>query len=180
VFQFHTADNGDDVGAQSETLFDSAFDRTFIDIEESQPRKPKTNPWLTREDLAGCRSSAKQMCRSINLDTLLQEAYNGACSTNQEQDRTNALLKSSDYSRQRGLERWSSSQHAVLRSIKIIEVKTAVLLEQSRQFLTGKADPTRIAELSQQASSISQRFAEILASVDATMATQVQETSSAV
>jgi hypothetical protein len=67
-------------------------------------------------------------------------------------EKITALLDSSDYSSQRDLERWCSSQHAFLRSLKIVEVKTAVLLEQSIQFLTGRSDPNRLAEVAQQAS----------------------------
>jgi hypothetical protein len=152
------------------------------EVAKSKCSPQKTSRlWLTRRDLAYVRSCAKKMCRSMNLDDVLQELYYGACSPHREMDptidRTSVLLKSKDYSEQRGLERWSTSQHSFLRSIKIVEVKTAVLLEQSCQFLTGKANPARLAEVSQLASSASIRFAQILAFADATMAMQIQKAS---
>jgi hypothetical protein len=139
----------------------------------------KRSSWLTRRDLAHFRASAKKLCRSINLDSVLAKAYGVSCiavpdNTITDLEKITALLDSSDYSSQRGLERWCSSQHAFLRSLKIVEVKTAVLLEQSIQFLTGRSDPNRLAEAAQQASIASQKFAQILASADAREASQVQ------
>lgn len=143
--------------------------------EQPKSRRTKVNPWLSRHDLAYFRASAKRLCLSINLDGVIQEAYDSALYENDPKHySTSSLIESNDYSRQRGLEKWSSSQHSILRSIKIIEVKTAVLLEQSIQFLSGRSDPVRLAELSQKASSTSQRFAQVLASADAAMAMQAQ------
>jgi hypothetical protein len=141
--------------------------------------KEKTrSSWLTRRDLAHFRASAKKLCRSINMDSVLAKAYDVSCIAVPDNDtdleRMIALLEDSDYSRQRGLERWCSSQHAFLRSLKIVEVKTIVLLEQSLQFLTGRSDPNRLAEVAQQASIASQKFAQILASADAREALQDQ------
>ena len=159
-------------------IFDSP---PLVDQLEIQCQRPgQRGAWLSRSDLANFRASAKKLCRSLNLDNVLQEAYQWACRPDPQGDSETArmipLLESLDYSKQRGLERWSSTQHAFLRSIKIIEVKTAVLLEQSSQFLSGKKDPEKLAKVAQDASITSQRFAQILASADATIALQLQQT----
>lgn len=140
-----------------------------------QPRR-EYRSWLTKRELAYFRSCAKKMAREINLDNALYEAYDSEEDMwNTDYTRTLALLENDDYSKQRGLERWTSSQHAFARSTKIIEVKTAVLLEQSSQMLSGRSDAERLAEVARIASEKSQRFAHVLALADATMAIQVQE-----
>ena len=146
---------------------------------ETQARK-NYRSWLTKRELAYFRSCAKKMCKSIDLDNALYEAYdNEGDMWDTDYTRTLALLENDDYSKQRGLERWTSSQHAFARSTKIIEVKTAVLLEQSSQMLSGRTDADRLAEVARTASEKSQRFAHVLALADATMAIQVQEGSRA-
>ena len=142
---------------------------------DNQDRKSYRS-WLTKRELAYFRSCAKKMCKSIDLDNALYEAYdNEGDMWDTDYTRTLALLENDDYSKQRGLERWTSSQHAFARSTKIIEVKTAVLLEQSSQMLSGRSDADRLAEVARTASEKSQRFAHVLALADATMAVQVQE-----
>ena len=62
-------------------------------------------------------------------------------------------------------------------TMKIIEVKSAVFLEQSEQVLSGHSDPDRLSEASQRASQSSQRFAQVLAMVDAEAATEAHKQS---
>jgi hypothetical protein len=179
IFHYDTCDGSSD-GKNKEAL-PAINDLSTINLPERYdcPHKTKKrSSWLTRRDLAHFRASAKKLCRSINLDNVLAKAYDVSCIAVPDNDtdleRIIALLENSDYSKQRGLERWCSSQHAFLRSLKIVEVKTAVLLEQSIQFLTRRSDANRLAEVAQQASIASQKFAQILASADAREALQVQ------
>lgn len=137
----------------------------------------KTNrTWLTRQELGYFRSCAKKLCRSQKLDDLLRNAYYFASELDNKATASiaEALAENDGYIAQRGLERWSSSQHALVRSVKIIEVKTAVLLEQATQFLSGKQNPNHLAQASIEASKSSQQFAQFLASTDATVARQVR------
>ena len=58
--------------------------------------------------------------------------------------------------------------------MRILEVKTAVFLEQTNQFLTGKSDIGKLAIASREASSSSQQIARVLAKIDAQMALAVR------
>eukprot|EP00525_Craspedostauros_australis_P010201 CAMPEP_0198124936 /NCGR_PEP_ID=MMETSP1442-20131203/41362_1 /TAXON_ID= /ORGANISM="Craspedostauros australis, Strain CCMP3328" /LENGTH=246 /DNA_ID=CAMNT_0043784447 /DNA_START=18 /DNA_END=758 /DNA_ORIENTATION=+ len=131
--------------------------------------------WLTRDDLARFRSCARRLCRSVSIDHILSDAYADACSTiSIEQVQTVPFVTNCDYMDQRGLERWSSSLHALERSFKIVQVKSAVLLEQASQFLTGKRDAHKLAKVAQEASITSLRFAQVLAAGDAELAKRLQ------
>ena len=178
IFHYSTCDDESSEVKNKELINDLSTMNLPESNDSPQNKAKKRSSWLTRRDLAQFRASAKKLCRSINLDSVLAKAYDGSCIAVPDNDtdleRIIALLEDSDYSRQRGLERWCSSQHAFLRSLKIVEVKTAVLLEQSIQFLTRKSDPNRLAEVAQQASIASQKFAQILASADAREALQEQ------
>lgn len=70
----------------------------------------------------------------------------------------------------RGLERWSSKMHGYLRGKHVSEVKHAVLLEQSRQFLIDNRDEEEIARVAQRASKQSRAFARLLGAADAVVA----------
>jgi hypothetical protein len=140
---------------------------------QERQQKQRRRTWLTKRDLTFFRASAKKLCLSINLDSVLEKAYHGDSMT-ADWDRSKALIESNDYVMQRGLERWSSSHHAFLRSSKVVEHKTAVILEQSIQFLSGKTDANKLAQVAREASVQSQRFAQILALADFREAMQVQ------
>jgi hypothetical protein len=182
IFHYRTCDESSSEVKNKEALPIINNVLSTMNLPESNDcpdhKTKKRSSWLTRRDLQHFRASAKKLCRSINLDSALAKAYDVSClavpDNDTDLDRIIALLENSDYSRQRGLERWCSSQHAFLRSLKIVEVKTAVLLEQSIQFLTGRSDPNKLAVVAQQASIASQKFAQILASADAREASQVQ------
>jgi hypothetical protein len=149
-------------------------------LSDAERRRNEYRTWLSRRDLAYFRSCAKKMCMSINLDNALYQAYDDREETAEaDLEKTLALLSNDDYDKQRGLERWSSREHAFFRSTKIIEVKTAVILEQSMQMLKGESDADRLAMIAQAASLTSQRFAQVLALTDAALAMQVQEGSRA-
>jgi hypothetical protein len=85
------------------------------------------------------------------------------------------LAENVDFVEQRGLERWSSSRHSILRSVKIVEVRTALFLEQASQLMSGRKDPDLLAKVTSEASKASQSLAQYLASADAIVAMQVRE-----
>ena len=152
----------------------------IIKCSEGEIKSNRT--WLTRQELGYFRSCAKKLCRVLRLDDVLRDAYSRA---NKVEPCTPShliadhLAENDGYVAQRGLERWSSSQHALVRSVKVVEVKTAVFLEQTNQMLSGKRNPLRLAKVSEEASRSSRKFAEVLASADERVALQVrQETSS--
>lgn len=149
----------------------------FVNIEEGKATRKTNRTWLTRQELKYFRSCATKLCRAQRLDDLLQHAYYEA--TTMEYDAkgitANALAKNDSYVAQRGLERLSSTHHALVRSVKIVEVRTAVFLEQTSQFLTGRRNPSLLAKVSQEASKSSQQFAQFLASADAAVAMEVRK-----
>lgn len=148
-----------------------------VTSEEDQTTRRANRTWLTRQELGYFRSCAKKLCRSNNLDDVLRNAYFLAdkLDAKDSQSIADTLAEHEAYVAQRGLERWSSSQHALVRSVKIVEVKTAVLLEQTSQFLSGRRNPNRLAKVSMEASNSSQYFAQFLASTDASLARQVRD-----
>lgn len=146
--------------------------------KDGEQRCRKTNrTWLTREELGYFRNCAKKLCRSQRLDGLLRDVYLRSCTTEPvtELPNVDSLAGNDAYVAQRGLERWSCSHHALIRSVKIVEVKTAVFLEQTSQFLAGKRNPATLAKVSRDASESSQQFARYLATVDAAIAKQVRD-----
>ena len=145
------------------------------DAGQVAPRRNRT--WLTRQELGYFRSCAKKLCRTQNLDDVLRSAYRLACEFETKSSALHAetLADNEAYVAQRGLERWSSSQHALVRAVKILEVRSAVFLEQSSQCLSGKRNPGLLAKVSREASQASQKFAHLLASTDATIAMRVRE-----
>lgn len=56
----------------------------------------------------------------------------------------------------------------------ILQVKSEVLLEQTSQILSGRFDPSRLAQASLEASKSSQQFAQLLGLADASMAMQIR------
>ena len=82
------------------------------------------------------------------------------------------LARSGAFWKQRGLERLSR-QHAISRSMQVCSVKSAVLLEQTSQYLDGVQDPERLARASRMASQPSQHFAQMLAMADQAMAKKI-------
>lgn len=143
-----------------------------------KPKRQTNRTWLTPQELGYFRSCAKKLCRSVYLDDVLQEAYHGAVIQNLGDisiaEVTSALASNEDYIAQRGLERWSSTQHSILRSMTILQVKSEVLLEQTSQILSGRFDPSRLAQASLEASKSSQQFAQLLGLADASMAMQIR------
>jgi hypothetical protein len=143
-------------------------------LPTNKPKSDHTiNPWLTRKELAYFRSCAKKLSKSVDLDPVLKEVFNENNSNDDTVLQTNRLLKCTDFLEHRGLERWSGMHHSFLRSLKIVEVKSAVLLEQSTQILSGRSDPDKLSVVSREASQVSQRFAEVLARADAELAMEV-------
>jgi hypothetical protein len=127
----------------------------------------------------------------MNLDPILQYAYiqhegvDNDYSTAEDDEHSitttndgraiRQLLQSHDFFLQRGLERYSGSRHGLLRRLKVVEVTSAVLLEQSTQILSGRYDPDLLCKVSKEASRSSQRFAQIVAQADAEIAMRVYE-----
>ncbi len=146
------------------------------DNEEQRTTRKTNRTWLTRQELKYFRSCAAKLCRQQRLDDVLQQAYFEATRMDvAPQSRAANILAENDvYVAQRGLERLSSSHHALVRSVKIVEVRTAVFLEQTSQFLTGKRNPSSLAKVSQDASESSQQFAQFLAVADAAVAMKVR------
>ena len=147
-----------------------------VEENNDKPKRKRSRTWLTREELRYFRSCATKMSREAKLDNVLHQAYFDATRRDLETQEAaaQALAENDDYVAQRGLERLSSSHHGLVRSVKIVEVRTAVFLEQTRQFLMGKRDPALLAKVSQQASKSSQQFARFLACADTAVAMPVR------
>ena len=150
------------------------------EIVEPDPLPVDKCCWYSKDDLARSRLVARKLSRAVNSDPVLMETYNMACDSQAEpspqcQHAASAvkLLKfSNDFWKQRGLERLSKN-HAVSRSIQVCSVKTAVLVEQSTQYLEGVQDPERLARVSRIASRPSQNFAIFLATADEALADRI-------
>jgi hypothetical protein len=116
----------------------------------------------------------------VNSDSILVETYDKACKLSDldhDSDKTSEeimmLLEGSGaFWKQRGLERLSQ-RHSISRSIQVCQVKSAVLLEQTRQYLDGVKDPERLAAASLMTSKPSQHFAQMLALADQAMAGRI-------
>lgn len=158
--------------------FTSSDDDDNDDITDEQPAKKSKNvKWFSRKEIACMRFRVKESISKINLDPVLQNVFVepsagvGAKAPNMANDDSNNrgdnLLECKEFLEQRGLERWSGSHHSFLRTMKIFECRSEVLLEQSAQVLSGKPDPERLCTASQEASRASQRFAELLGDLDA-------------
>lgn len=145
--------------------------------EQDQKRRiqdnQEWNSWLSRRELSYFRSSAKELSKSVNLDFVLQDIFDESFTEADLCIRTNKLLQSDDFLVQRGLERWSSNHHSFIRNVKILQVKSVVFLEQATQVLSGRPDPERLSKVTVEASKSSQRFAQVLATVDEEMAMEV-------
>jgi hypothetical protein len=147
-----------------------------VEANNEKPQRKRNRTWLTREELRYFRSCATKMSREAKLDNVLHQAYFDATKRDFEtqQMAAQALAENDVYVAQRGLERLSSSHHGLVRSVKIVEVRTAVFLEQTRQFLLGKKDPALLAMVSREASKSSQQFAQFLACADTAVAMPVR------
>ena len=167
----------------------------------------KGSCWYTKEDLVDVRKSARRLSRQVNtVDSVLMDTFGKACEltfitaavmeeephhpTRQNNNNNNhhhhqqgkamvvqRLQVSAAFWKQRGLERLSQG-HAISRSIQVCSVKSAVLLEQTSQYLEGVQDPERLAHASRMASRPSQQFAEMLAMADHAMANKIHSESS--
>ena len=170
--------------------------RVRIQAEPLQVVEPEPLPvdkccWYTKEELVRSRKVARKVSLAVNTDPVLMETYDKAFELtviqlaeveatarpepSQSQHKASAvkLLKhSSAFWKQRGLERLSKN-HAVSRSIQVCSVKSAVLLEQTSQYLDGVQDPERLAHASRMASRPSQHFAQMLAMADQAMADRI-------
>ena len=147
-----------------------------VEENNDNPKRKRNRTWLTREELRYFRSCATKMSREVKVDNVLHQAYFDATRRDLEaqQMAAQALAENDEYVAQRGLERLSSSHHGLVRSGKIVEVRTAVFLEQTRQFLMGKKDPLLLAKVSKEASKSSQQFAQFLACADTAVAMPVR------
>jgi len=177
---FSEFSNGDDSSlldrakGNSSSCQNEPFNRDEDKDSQKRITPSRVNPWLTRRELAYIRSRAKKLSKSLNLNSVLQDVFTIESSDDEDTIHpTKRLLSSTEFLEQRGLERWSSSHHSFLRSLKVIEVKSAVLLEQSTQVLSGRVDPDRLGFVSREASQASQRFAQVLGKVDAETAREV-------
>lgn len=171
--------------------------RVRIQVEPFQVVEAQVTPidkcwWYSKEDLVRSRYVARKLSRAVDTDQVLIETFDKACEltvvqsfdlsvqsqTQQQQhddNKTSAvkLLKhSSAFWKQRGLERLSKN-HAVSRSIQVCSVKSAVLLEQTSQYLDGVNDAERLAHASRMISRPSQNFAQMLAMADEAMAERI-------
>jgi hypothetical protein len=143
--------------------------------QESQPQRHRT--WLNREELCYIRSCARKLCRQKQLDDILQNVnfQAGSSDSSEKCSYMADLADNDDFVEQRGLERWCSLQHSILRSVKIVEVRTAVFLEQASQMMSGRKDPDLIAKVTREASKSSRSLAQYMASADAMVAMQVRK-----
>lgn len=156
--------------------------RVRIQLEPQQmmqPLAPKSC-WYSKEDLVVSRKCARKLSRQVNSDSVLVETYDKACklsNLNNDNDKLSEeimmmLEGSGEFWKQRGLERLSQ-RHAISRSIQVCQVKSAVLLEQTGQYLDGIQDPERLAAASLMASRPSQYFAQMIALADQAMAKRI-------
>ena len=141
-------------------------------VVEGQPLPPKQNCWYSKEDLVSSRKMARKLSRQVDSDPVLMETFDKACAQQHPTSAVRLLEESRDFWKQRGLERLSRG-HAISRNIQVCSVKSAVLLEQSCQYLEGKKDPERLAQASLMASGPSQNFAYMLAMADQSMANRI-------
>lgn len=150
------------------------------EVVEAEPLPVDKCCWYSKDDLARSRLVARKLSSAVDCDPVLMETYYMACDTptglSQEAQHAASAVKllkfSNEFWKQRGLERLSKN-HAVSRSIQVCSVKTAVLLEQSNQYLAGVQDPERLAQVSRIASRPSQNFAEFLATADQALADKI-------
>eukprot|EP00522_Entomoneis_paludosa_P016515 CAMPEP_0172450440 /NCGR_PEP_ID=MMETSP1065-20121228/8773_1 /TAXON_ID=265537 /ORGANISM="Amphiprora paludosa, Strain CCMP125" /LENGTH=332 /DNA_ID=CAMNT_0013202221 /DNA_START=279 /DNA_END=1277 /DNA_ORIENTATION=- len=100
-----------------------------------------------------------------------------AASNNQE--RASFLYKSPAFAAQRGLERWCSASHAMVRRLTVLQVRCELFLEQSNSALgqTTKSNPKRLASVYHAASAPAARYARVLGLADAELAKAVNATS---
>ena len=148
-------------------------------VVEGQPLPPKQQCWYSKEDLVSSRKLARRLSRQVDSDSILMETFDRACAQQHPSNAVERLEKSRAFWKQRGLERLSKG-HAISRNIQVCSVKSAVLLEQSCQYLEGKKDPERLAQASLMASGPSQHFAHMLAMADQSMANRIHSETSAV
>ncbi|CAB9514286.1 expressed unknown protein [Seminavis robusta] len=166
-----------------------------LQVVEGQGQLPnKQICWYSKEDLVTSRRTARKLSRQVNPDQVLMETFdkawtpaaaehdnmneNSSQQNDSSSDITSAAVKvlkhSSAFWKQRGLERLSKG-HSISRSIQVCSVKSAVLLEQSCQYLEGVKDPERLALASLKTSRPSQQFAHMLAMADAAMAERIHQ-----
>lgn len=132
--------------------------------------------WLNRRELSFFRSCARKLCREQNLDDILHRLFIQADSNSSTHDCSVVCDLATDHNfvAQRGLEKWSSPRYSTVRSCKVIQVRTAVFLEQARQCRSGKRNPELLARITLEASRPSQSLAHHLASIDAMVAMDVR------
>jgi hypothetical protein len=149
------------------------------------------NTWLTRRELSDIKRAAKESCVAIDIEHELHTTYTEACSfcTQACEDvRTTTggccthpalsyklLAESKDFSRQRGLERWSSLAHYHARMVQLLVCKTDFFIEQSAQFLQGKRDEDKLADICRNSSKAASQFALVLGQADVVAAADTQD-----
>lgn len=145
-------------------------DTYALSIEERQ------SLWYSRKDLSMMKRSAKEFCAGLDLEVELFQAYSSTKSSPDEavdQERIAAkasfLSGSVAFEKQRGLERWSSSNHMLSRCVAIVSVRAEVFLEQSIQSMKGQHDPERLASVCHPVTSQSVQYARVLGLADASL-----------
>lgn len=141
-----------------------------VEGETSFP--PKQKCWYSKEDLVSSRKMARKLSKQVDSDSVLMETFDKACAQQHPTSAVKLLEGSGAFWKQRGLERLAKG-HSISRNIQVCSVKSAVLLEQSCQYLEGKNSPERLAQASLMASGPSQNFAHMLAMADQSMALRI-------
>jgi len=137
----------------------------------------EASPNVAQPTRASVLSCAKRLCRKQQLDDVLHNVSLHASVEDSIIDSSCVadLADNDDFVEQRGLEKWSSSRHSTLRSVKIVEVRTALFLEQASPMMSGRNDPDLIAKVTSDASRSSRSLAQYLASADAAVAMRVRQ-----
>jgi hypothetical protein len=137
--------------------------------------------WLTRRELLDIKIAAKKSSAAIDIEHELRTAHEDCCTAaaknhsegngvssafSMAESSGKLLAESSEFCRQRGLERWSSLAHYSTRMVQLLACKTDCFIEQSAQILQGKRDEDRLAEICRNNSRAASQFALLLGQAD--------------
>lgn len=150
--------------------------------QESDYDTDKIELWYSAQELSECRREAKQLCEEVDIEGVIHGAYALAASPpaspldnnkfkKAQKTQKRLLRRSTDFERQRGLERRSSGTHGCFRNLQIIQAKTELFIAQANQMVfLGQRDPAELSKVYAEASKQAICFAHLLGETDAAFA----------
>jgi hypothetical protein len=157
-----------DKDSDSDSLLSEGSAEADVDAERNAM-------WYTTRELKQMKYDAKCFTKAIDICDELSKAYT-ICRESHDVG-TNISYPTTSYSlkilaSQRGLERWTSPMHCMERAIQVTASKTDVFIEQSNQMTRKDPDCAKLAQLYQNSTLVSVRFAQMLGSIDCEIANE--------